>query len=116
MSSKEVQSDSRFAGYFRDNTARLQVHIPSGRVVATGILETDYKGRWSEGTEIRTSYVQEVMYVQSDNLTVISTRNSVYFVKKNLLADYGIGNITIINGVALSEMAEAGELELGGVY
>lgn len=111
-----VQDGLRFAGWLEPQTARLAIHIPSGRVVAGGTLLIDYKGRWEDGTSIRTSYIQEVLYVEEQNLTVINTRNSVYFVKKNLLSDYGIGNLTNINGKALEEMSEAGEIELGGAY
>lgn len=110
-----VQSGLRFAGWIEPSSAELRIHLLSGVVVLTGGLLKDYKGRWEDYTMVRTSWVQEVMYVEEHNLTVVNTRNSVYFVKKNLLAEYGLGTLTCISGRALEEMAEAGEIQLGGV-
>lgn len=111
-----IQDGLRFAGWLDPRTARLAIHIPSGRVVAGGTLLIDYKGRWEDGTDVRTSYLLEVLYVEEQNLTVINTRNSVYFVKKNLLSEYGLGTLVNVSGKALEEMSEAGEINLGGAY
>lgn len=114
--SRFIQDGLRFAGWMEPSSTSLRLHQASGRVTLTGDLITDYKGRWGDNTPVRTSYILEVLYVEEENLTVVNTRNSVYFVKKNLLSDYGLGTLTHVSGKALEEMVEAGEIEIEGTF
>ena len=120
---KYTQQGTEFAGVVA-NATLTKSYIPmakdallKGRTVEsihlTGKLIMDIKVRFPAGSQFTTSDVKEILFVEQHNLTVVTTKNSTYFVEGDLLSDYGITSL-FVEGQTLVELASQGSLELSG--
>ena len=81
-------------------------------VFLMGVLETDYKGRFSRSSTIRTSAINEIVYYPSVNVTLVSTRNSTYIIEGNWLEQSGF-SCGKLDSSTISELIESDDILVG---
>lgn len=96
---------SKLTMSMRANERDFTVHL-------CGTLGKDEKGRFSEGSYIRTSQVNEMLYSAQHNVTVVTTRNSTYFMQGDWFEDNGFHSMHQVDAETLKEMHLDGDLEL----
>ena len=61
-------------------------------VVLTGRLDVDLRNRFARNSPVRTSWIEEVRYVESEDTSYVYTRNSVYTCTGNILKGISEGH------------------------
>lgn len=76
-------------------------------VVLTGNIVKDHAGRFSDRSPIRTSWIVNVTYNPQNDVTTVETRNTLYFITGNHLADAVITDKFAISGEDLKPLITA---------
>lgn len=75
----------------------------------------DAQGRFRDGADIRTSFINKIAYWVGVNETVIETNNSIYRVDGNLLSSSGIEKSEVTGNELVERLADK-SLNLGRIY
>lgn len=110
-----MPSEKQFAGYVTDASIGA-IEIPMAKCLKaistahlSGNLSVDVKGRFLDESPIRTSWIDSVYWDTDQDLMVVETRNSVYYVREDLLkTQFNHELVGVLSGADIIEIMKRG--------